>query len=86
MKRKTLIGAVCAGAVAIAAIAAGFAHASSFYYEVVFYSDASYTYRVGEYRQYCQNDLYIVTPQVTGETSPYSIETPIGVCPGLGDW
>lgn len=86
MKKKHLIAAIAAGAVAITALAAGLAHASSYYYHVVFYSDATYTTPVGEYREYCLNNEWIITPQVTGQTSPYPIETPIGVCPGLGDW
>lgn len=76
-----------AAVVAIAALSgAASAGTSNLYYEVVFYSDASHTEWVGEYRQYCQNNTTIITPQVTGQTSPYEVSTPIGNCPGEGDW
>lgn len=73
-------------AAAVAALSGVASARSGLYYEVVFYSDASYTEPVGEYRQYCLNNTTIITPQVTGHTSPYEIATPIGTCPGLGDW
>lgn len=81
------IGTIVAAAIVAAAAAAGAASATtSLYYDVTFYSDASYTEAVGTYRQYCLNNTTIMTPQVTGQTSPYEIATPIGNCPGLGDW
>ena len=84
MKIRTILAATV---VAIAAAAgAASAGASSFYYDVDFYGDASHTDVVGTYRQYCVNNTTIITPQVSGQTSPYEVATPIGVCPGLGDW
>jgi len=72
-------------------VAAGLASVASaktdqYYYSVVFYSDATYTTVVGEYRQWCLGNTTIYTPLVTGQTSPYSTKEILGTCPGLGDW
>lgn len=83
MKTRIILGAAMVAAAAIAGAASA---RTSLYYDVVFYSDASYTEVVGTYRQYCLNNTTIITPQVTGQTSPYEVATPIGNCPGLGDW
>lgn len=82
------IGAILGSAVIAAAALAGVASArtTNIYYDVVFYSDATYTEVVGSYRQYCLSNTTIMTPLVTGQTSAYEIATPIGNCPGLGDW
>jgi hypothetical protein len=84
MKIGTILGVAVVAAAAIAGVAS--ARTTNIYYDVVFYSDATYTEVVGGYRQYCLSNTTIMTPQVTGEFSSYEIATPIGNCPGLGDW
>ena len=80
------IATALALAAAVAALSGAATARSSLYYHVAFYSDAGHTVQVGEYQQYCLNNNIIMTPQVTGETSPYAVYSPIGNCPGLGDW
>lgn len=83
MKIGTILGAAIVAAAAVAGVASA---KTSLYYDVVFYNDASHTEVVGTYKQYCLNNTTIMTPLVTGQTSPYEVATPIGNCPGLGDW
>ncbi len=81
----TVVGLACAS-FAVATDVGARQPESELYYAYTFYSDASMTSAVGYYREYCLNNLYVITPQVTGETSPYYSREAIGRCPGLGDW
>lgn len=52
-----------------------------FFYRYTFYADEAHTQWVGEYDQYCY-DNWVMTPQVTGETSPHYTTVILGTCPG----
>ena len=86
---KIALTAAIAAAAVLAPAAMSFesqAKTADYYYQYYFYSDATKTYMVGQFRQYCLNNNTIITPLVTGTMTEHYTREAIGICPGLGDW